>query len=80
MIGLLNRIIEFLGDAINALLSILPTSPFHAVSGVDSEFLQAINYLFPVTQAIAHLELFVTAVAIYYGLRVVLKWGKVAGD
>lgn len=80
MIAIFNKIIESLGIAVTAVLSLLPTSPFHAISGVNSTVLNAMNYLFPVNEAVAHLELFVTAVAFYYAIRVVLRWGKVAGD
>ncbi|MCC7570924.1 hypothetical protein KO465_06300 [Candidatus Micrarchaeota archaeon] len=80
MIGLINRIIAGLGSIAQGLLNLLPTSPFQVVQGIDLEWLQAINYLFPVSQAVAHLQLFVVAVAFYYALRAMLRWAKVVGD
>lgn len=80
MIAIINAIIEKLGVVIMAVLALLPTSPFTFVSGIDSGILSALNWLFPIASMIAHIELFVAAVAFYYAIRVILRWGKVAGD
>lgn len=80
MIGIFNAIIKGFGVVLTAILSLLPKSPFVFVSSINNKYLGYINYFLPVTSAVAHLELFVAAVLIYYGLRVVLKWVKAAGN
>lgn len=80
MISILNAIISGLGAALGALISILPTSPFNWTYNIENKFIQQMNYILPLSQAVAHLELYVTGVAIYYGIRIVLKWIKAAGN
>jgi len=80
VIAIINAIISAFGAVLSAILSLLPSSPFQAVSGIDAAWLQAICWIFPVTSVIAHLEAFVTAVAVYYGIRVVLRWVKVVSS
>lgn len=72
----INIIIEKAADAIQFLLLLLPDSPFIYIMNLESEWLGYINYFFPVCGAIAHLELFVLAVAIYYVIRIALRWVK----
>lgn len=76
MIDIFNAIISGMGAILNTLLSVLPDSPFTFVTNIESSWLQAINYILPVSEAIAHLELFVTAAIVYYGIRIVLRWIK----
>lgn len=78
--GFINKCISLVGAAIAALLSILPDSPFIALSGFQSTWLNAINWVFPIASALSHLSVYLLSVSIYYGLRVVLKWLKVAGS
>lgn len=82
MIATINTIIAKLALVLTAILTLLPDSPFVAMQNavVDSEILKALNWAFPVAEAIAHLELFVVAVAVWYGLRIVLRWIKAAGS
>lgn len=80
MIGLFNSFIKGLGTVLVAMLSLLPTSPFVFVSTIDNKYLGYMNYFLPIDSAVAHLEAYVLAVAIYYGLRIVLKWIKAAGN
>ncbi|MHB8308777.1 MAG: hypothetical protein ACYDDH_11990 [Candidatus Desulforudaceae bacterium] len=79
IVGLLNKLIELVGDAVWFLLNLLPNSPFMFLYQVDSVWLNAINWLFPVVAMVAFLEVYVSAVVVYYGLRVALRWVKATG-
>lgn len=76
IIRIINIVIEKVGQALQMILMILPDSPFIYVMNLESEWLGYINYFFPFTAAIAHLELFLLAVALYYVIRIALRWVK----
>jgi len=76
----LNGIIKAVGSSLGFLLSLLPNSPFEFSLNVSSNLLSAICWLFPVPSMIAHIEVFLLAVASYYAVRVVLRWVKVVGS
>lgn len=69
VVGLVESI---LGDAllaiVNVLVAILPTSPFESVMYYFSkfEYLPYINYFIPVDAILAFMELWITAVALWY--------------
>lgn len=79
IIRLINIVIEKLGHAIELLLCLLPDSPFLWVERLDSTVLDAINYVIPIPAIISHLQVYVMAVALYYAIRIALRWAKVAG-
>lgn len=79
VIRTINIVIEKLADAIELLFMLLPESPFLWVQEIDSIVLDVINYVFPIPAMISHLQLYVMAVAIYYALRIALRWAKAAG-
>ena len=79
IIRLINIVIEKLGHAIELLLSLLPESPFLWLESLDSIVLSAINYIIPVSAMVSHLQVYVIAVAIYYAIRIALRWAKAAG-
>lgn len=80
LINLLNSIISGFGSALSWVLNLLPTSPFQAVSNADvSQFLSGLAWIIPFPQIIAELELWITAVAAYYLIMVVLRWVKAIG-
>lgn len=76
----INKIIELIGGIITVILALLPTSPFQFVANLPQDWFKFINWLIPIDQAILHLEVYIVAVGIYYGIRVVLRWIKVAGS
>lgn len=80
MIELFNGLISGLGAVVGGILSILPSSPFTFVSNIDNSVLTALNWIIPISSIVAHLELYLLAVIVYYGLRIVLRWVKVVGD
>lgn len=80
MVGIFNFLIKQVGLAISAVLMLLPDTPFNFDKAFDNQILGLMNYFLPVQQAVAHLVLYVTAVSVYYGLRVLLRWLKVASN
>ena len=80
IISIINRVIEAAGSAISAIFMLLPNSPFLWVEEIESEVIEAINWIIPVSAMISHIQLYVTAVAIYYVLRIALRWLKAAGS
>lgn len=74
MIAIINAVISAVGTVLNALLLLLPDSPFETVSGINADILQALNYFIPVNAMLAHLELYLVAVTAYYIVRVALRW------
>lgn len=79
IIALINKVIAAVGVAITAILMLLPDSPFIWIEKLESTVLSAINWIIPVSAMVSHLQLYVIAVAIYYALRVALRWAKAAG-
>jgi hypothetical protein len=79
IIALINKVIAAVGVAITAILLLLPDSPFIWVEKLESTVLSAINWIIPINAMISHLQLYVIAVALYYVLRIALRWLKAAG-
>lgn len=80
MINILNGIISAIGDALQAILLLLPDSPFMYVYNLDVKWLNVINYFLPIKEFVGCLEAYATAVLIYYVIRVPLRWAKAAGE
>lgn len=78
MIRIFNGFIKGLGKILQLVLLILPESPFKWIESktINNEWLQNANYILPFNQAVSHLSLFVSAVAVYFGLRIILRWIK----
>ena len=79
MIGWINKLIEMIAVIISYLLNLLPDTPFKWAEKLQGPMWEFIQWVFPISGAIAHLQLFVIAVIVYYGLRIALKWTKAAG-
>ena len=74
---LLQNIIDGLGDTLESILSILPDSPFIAIDNSPvSEYIGYINWIVPMTEIIAILQVWVVAIATYYLVVIVLRWIK----
>jgi len=80
MIAIFNAIISSLGTILQAMLLLLPTSPFNFVLSIDNQWIKAMCWIFPFAQVVAHLQIYCTAVITYYAIRVVLRWIKVVGS
>jgi hypothetical protein len=75
----IQSIINMFGGAIGALLLLLPTSPFTWDLSGASSLTVWLFWLFPIPGMITSIGAYVSAVALYYVIRVALRWIKVAG-
>lgn len=78
MLNILIDFVNFLFDKIafilNALLSILPMSPFKTVDfGFITPYLGYINWFLPIGQMLAFTGAWLTAVLIYYAYTIILR-------
>lgn len=77
IIRFLNYIISGLGSIVTALVSVLPDSPFTAISNSDvAPYLSGFAWVVPIPQILAILQAWITAVAIFYLGMIVLRWIK----
>jgi len=74
-----NSLISLLGTAAVALLQLLPNSPFNWSIAGASQLTVWIFWLIPIPQILTLVTSYVTAVALYYVIRVALRWVKVVG-
>jgi hypothetical protein len=78
---LVNKLISSIGSALLTFVQLLPASPFTwNFSSIDNQYLKFFAWFMPIPQMVSFIGTWVTAVAIYYGLRIVLRWMKVAGS
>lgn len=80
LISAFNAIIAGLGAVATSLLAVLPESPFINPVMPESELIQAITWIIPVGSIALHLAAYVAAVLVYYSIRTMMRWAKVAGD
>lgn len=77
IIGLFNLLIKALGNVATFLINILPTSPFLVVESLEIPYLNNLNWILPVDLFLSILGYWVSAIAIYYLVQIVLRWVKV---
>jgi hypothetical protein len=75
-IKLINYLIEFFAYIVTLVLNVLPDSPFNwgfVQSFLDSPYVKFAVYFIPFDSILAFLEVYVTAVFIWYAYRWVLR-------
>lgn len=77
---LINSILGLFGSAATALLLLLPDSPFQWNLDGSSALLTWIFWLVPVSGIATMMSSYVVSVALYYVIRVALRWIKVVGS
>lgn len=79
----MNEIKEYTGQLGNALLSLLPDSPFAGVldqlSLFPPQWLSCLNWFVPVGSILKLGSLWLAAVAAHYALSALLRWAKLIG-
>lgn len=78
--GIFNSFLNLLGDAAITLLSLLPNSPFQWNLNGASPLLTWIFWLIPIPGIATLMSAYVVSVALYYTIRVALRWVKVVGS
>lgn len=76
---LINSILNLFGSAATVLLLLLPDSPFTWNLNGASPLLTWIFWLIPIPGMVTMMGAYVTSVALYYAIRVALRWIKVVG-
>ena len=75
--GLIDWFFNALKGILIAVLSLLPDSPFNLIDNtVIGQYLNYINWIIPMNQIIAILELWVVAIAIFYVYQAIMRWVK----
>ncbi len=64
-------------QALNYALSILPDSPITALDNSPvAAYLGIINWFMPISFFLSSMELWLTAIAVYYAISAILRWVK----
>lgn len=77
IISMLNYLIDGLGTVLGVITALLPSSPFTYLDNSPiASFLGMINYFIPLDYFISTGEAWLTAIAIFYIVQIVLRWIK----
>lgn len=62
-------------------MAFLPSSPFQLAINAMSNlpYLSYLNWFFPVTEAVVVVEVWVTAIGVYYLYSAIMRWIKIIG-
>lgn len=75
MVNVLESLMGNLMAALTWVIELLPNSPFQAINNADVEgYLGTLNWFIPIDKIVAELELWLSAVIIYYAYQVILRW------
>jgi hypothetical protein len=76
--GLIQLIINGIGG-MGRFIMLLPPSPFQNLAGIIGEnpVIDAVLWIIPVGQALSLLQAWLTAIALYYAVKVPLRWAKI---
>lgn len=79
MLGWLNDLFNWCGEA---LLKILPTSPFQGLISSFSNipYLGEVNWVIPIGDFIKIGGLWLGAIGLFYMYQIIMRWLKVIGD
>lgn len=77
----INKFFSLIGGAMTAVLLLLPNSPFTwNTSNIDNTYLRFFLWIIPLQDFITIATSFTVSVGLYYAIRVILRWMKVAGS
>ena len=72
-----NHVINGLGLLLSAIMQLLPDSPFlFVMESPVGEYAATLNWILPISECIATLELWTSAIVIYYCYQAILRWVK----
>ena len=77
LVWLINQLIKALGKIGESMVNILPPSPFLIVERIEIPYLNYLNWIIPVDEMVVILMYWVSAIAIYYIVQVILRWVKI---
>lgn len=77
IIGVLNSIIKGLASVLGWFVNLLPASPFEILDNSPiGQYLPVINWFVPVQSIVNTLTAWITAIATYYLVQIILRWAK----
>jgi hypothetical protein len=79
VINCINALIRGMGKVLEIALALLPESPFRKYlieNDTIREFVGYINFFVPVAQILIVLEMWCSAIALFYVVQIVLRWCK----
>lgn len=76
-INLGNHVISCLGLIVAAIMQLLPDSPFlFVMQSPIGQYAAYLNWILPISECIATLEMWLSAIIVYYAYQAVLRWAK----
>lgn len=77
LVWLINQLIKAMGKIGEMMVNILPPSPFLIVERVEIPYLNYLNWIIPFDEMVVVLMYWLSAIAIYYIVQVILRWVKI---
>ena len=74
----MDTILQYFNQIISWVMALLPDSPFQTIT-VSSDvqpYLSALNWLIPISFMLSTMELWLSAIAVYYIYQAVLRWAR----
>lgn len=73
-----NWLTDKLGFIVDTVMVMLPDSPFVMLqrSASVNQVIGIVNWIVPFSQMVAILQVWLTAVAVYYVYQIILRWAK----
>lgn len=76
-IGWIDAIFSAVKNAANYIVMLLPPSPFRAIeTSVVAPYLGGLNYVLPISEVLAVMQLWLVSIGIYYTYMMILRWIK----
>lgn len=73
---ILQAVLDLISSFVSGVLGVLPDSPFLGVYGYLGQWARWISYFIPIAGMFSLLSVYVGAVAVWYGVRWILRFSK----
>jgi len=75
--SIVNFILDIIAIILASISSVLPNSPFQTIdNSVIQEYLPGLNWIFPISNIVAELEVWLSAIIVFYAYQVIMRWIK----
>ncbi len=76
LVNMANWFIQALGVSLQAIILLLPESPFLLMFDKLPDFVIGMNWLLPISEMMATGEAWLGAIIVFYAYQIVLRWIK----
>lgn len=76
LVDIANWFINAIGVALQAVVLLLPESPFSSIMTSMPDSIIGLCWLFPIAEIISTMQLWLVAIIAYYGYQIILRWVK----